>query len=181
VMDCLIDPGVSKLHQESLRATFLFKSWRRRVMDPTIYHRYERDGNGPVRAAGLGFHALRANVLQFDGRIGVGPPKLSTRFVFYVQEDTNLVKVNDILDSISTIEAPKKASQGPNLFYVDIATSGLRNNLRIEGDGLESVHNQLVHPVLYRHFYVSPDEITAKNVLIRESIEVEKGSVESDT
>lgn len=180
-MDCLIDPGLSKLDKESLRATFLFKSWRRRMMDPTMYHRYERDSDGKVRAAQLSFRALRANVLQFDGRIGVvGPPRASTRLAFYAREDTNLVMINDLLDTIPSVEDTEKARQGSNLLYIDIATNSLRKDMKIPEGGLVLMHRELVYPPRHRNYSVSPSEITTKDIQARESIAVEQGPTEAN-
>lgn len=167
LVDNLLAPDLDKKTVESLRAAFLFKSWRRRAIEKDDYILNERDRDSSLRAASLGFRALVANALRFDGNIGIGPDGLKKRFVFGVFPDSNLTKVNEVLDGIPTIEDKKQADIGRGFVYVDIDSESIVNGSFNITEGVAKIHARLVHQAYARHHYITPDRIVAKETILR--------------
>ena len=161
-----LDPNLDDATKESLRAAFLFKSWRRRVMEK---EQYLRERNGAIHDASLRFGALPPeNILLygapgFDSRAG--------RIIIRSRPSRLVVQAYDILNSIPTIEAQgeslrETALAHSNLFYTDIAIRSLASAEHIVVAKHE-LHMKTIHPATKNAYYLMPDQIVIRDTMAR--------------
>lgn len=167
LLESLIDPGLDRRTKESLRATFLFKSWRRRVMSRDEYYFHEHERQGTIYEASQKFKSAEKKQIMFDGEIGLSRGRRGNRLAFKAIDGSQLLMANEILDSVPTAEDAVNSTRGKDIFFVDIPERDIVKGPRQIADGLQEIHEQLVHPAVMRHYYITPKDIVTLEVMKR--------------
>jgi hypothetical protein len=167
LLETLIDPELDRRTKESLRATFLFKSWRRRVMSRDDYYYNEREKHGTIYEAHQRLKSAEKRPLMFNGELGLSRGRRGNRLAFKAIDSSQLLMANEILDSVPTIEDAVNSTRGKDIFFVDIPERNIVKSPRQIADGLQEIHEQLVHPAVMRHYYITPKDIVTLEVMKR--------------
>jgi hypothetical protein len=107
VLQNLLDPGLDIKTKESLHATFLLKSWRRRVMDQEYYVNAEHEQDSAIRKATKSFEGLSKNPLKLRTEFKAQMPKNGSRmarFFFSPVPSAVAISTSNILTTIPSIE-----------------------------------------------------------------------------
>jgi hypothetical protein len=176
VLAGLLDPNLSPDQHTSLRASFLFKSYRRRLIDLTKYYhkvtpRFDSEER-PVEIA----HIVRDAAVDFRKlsllRIGLANPLLQytppenskERIIFVAKEDQSSVEsINNVLSGIPTIEQEKPMIIGGNLFYIEVAKNALLHDIT---SGVYSMGELLGNEQNPNKYSIEPVELVKRSTTL---------------
>ena len=156
-----LDPSLDNQVKESLRATFLFRSWRRRVMDK---ERYFRERNGTLHEAPLQFGALPHDNILLNGATGFDSK--AGRIIVRSRPSKVVLEAYNILNSIPTVEEERVDIGESTVFYMDIAQKSLASPNEIEL-AKYALHTMTIHPATKNSYYLTPDQIVVRDTMAR--------------
>lgn len=161
-----ISPELDTRTAESLRATFLFKSWRRRVMRVEEYRGFEQDRGGSVYQATKLFEKLPRMPIPLlpDAIIEDGGDEARfSRIFFKASLGQPIVQAGRILDAIPSIESQRGIPNIRTQLYVEVA----KNSLIAAGDERDALLRGLRTTMLgqraAQRLYVVPNAISVNN------------------
>lgn len=171
----LLDIHLDNALRESLRAAFLFKSWRRRVLLRDDYYLNEYDHNSTVYKATKDFQELPHRPIVFSHRVGFDDAsykRIFSRLVFTAISPPEIIEAaRRILDTIPTCE-PTRASNTPSgeLVYVEFSTRNLRAGLS-RNFLLERLRPMFREDGTDAKLYVTTDTIKTRETIMRKPAE----------
>jgi|GEM_PF-1570442 len=171
----LLDIHLNDALKESLRAAFLFKSWRRRVLLGDDYYLNEYNRNGTVYKATKAFQELPHRPIVFSHRVGFESAShkgTRSRLVFTAISPPELIgEARRILDTIPTCEHPQaSAALSGELVYVEYPTLRLREGLS-RSFLLERLRPMFREDGTDTKLYITTDTITTHETIMRKPVE----------
>lgn len=169
-LENLLNEDMDEAMKESLRAAFLFKSWRRRVLHQDDYYMNEYNHNGTIYKATKDFERLPRQPILFTPRVWFDNPSLkrkNSRIVFTaISPPALVVETQRILDTIPTCEPlpPQLSPVAGERVYVEFATHNLRSQLN------PNFLIERLRPMFHSNGPSSKVYVTPKTIITRETI-----------
>ena len=166
LMDFL-DPNLDEDTKESLRAAFLFKSWRRRVMERDHYLQ-ERDGRVSIAAAR--FALLASHHILLNGEVALDNKHPTNRLTVRARPNNEaVVRASDILNRVPSSEYQHETTveiiDRRSLFYLDIAKNSQMAPLNDIVDAIDKLRGMVVHPAIGRNYSLTPKDLIVRDTM----------------
>lgn len=174
-----LDPALDRRTIESLRATFLFKSWRRRVIERNEYYLHEHDKAGAVHDASLRFAALPRVSIPLTGQVGMVYGENWDRIIVRTQDSPVVTQAYEILNTIPTAEIESGSPDDKNIFYVEIAKKSLarRADIDVATFMLRRNAGEASKP---SQFFIKPSTIVVRNSFADIPLSEDAGEIDSN-
>lgn len=162
-----LDPNLNNETKESLRAAFLFKSWRRRVMERDHYLQ-ERDGRVSIAAAR--FVLLASHQILLNGEVAFDNKHITNRLTVRARPNNEaVVRASDILDRVPSSEYQYETAEEiidqRSLFYLDIAKNDQMAQPNDIVDAIDKLRAMVVHPAVGRHYSLTPKDLIVRDTM----------------
>lgn len=174
-----LDPVLDQRTRESLQATFLFKSWRRRVIERQKYYLEEHDRAGAVHDASLRFAALPRASIPLTGQVGMVHGERADRVVVRTKISGLVTRAHEILNTIPTEEIDAGSLDDKYLFYVEIAKKSLGSRADIDVATFMLRHDAS-EPSNSSQFFIKPSTIVVRNSFANIDLPEEKDEIDSN-
>ncbi len=162
-----LDPNLDIETKESLRAAFLFKSWRRRVMEKD---HYLQERNGRVSIAAARFALLASHHILLNGEVAVDNKRMVSRLTVRARPNSEVVvRASDILNRVPSskyqYETAEEVIDQRSLFYLDIANNNQMASPNDVVDAIDKLRAMVVHPAVARNYNLTPKELIVRDTM----------------
>ena len=159
-----LSPAMDKDTKESRMAAFLFRSWRRRLIETDRYSQAQRRAIPEAEAEFAQLHKRPNGVVWLDGEIALDRKLKLARLAVRLKPSGLVAQASEIFERVPNMEFEPPNPTAKRLLYVEFKTAELAPADQLMAAS-QDLHELIVHPSTAHSYSLTPSHLTTRNTL----------------